>query len=149
MPKKPEETPDCASGNSPPAAESRFLSRSQFSLHCTTSPQFHPVIANTELFIHALKTQTIRRCISFILPGRMKTKHLSDIEKEFLVYQFKARPRVRSSSYVPHHLPDNTCAPPSTNSKHFLCLRKLLCTRYPPSEGQSRTTASLRFSRKL
>lgn len=58
MKENPEETPHCASGNSLTAAESRFLSQSQFSIHCTTFPQFHPVIANTELFLHALKTQS-------------------------------------------------------------------------------------------
>lgn len=92
-----------------------------------TFPQFHPIIANTELFIHALKTQTIRHRISFILPGRMKTKHLLDIENKFLVYQSKPRPQICSFSCIPHCFPDNTCAPhPAPNPNYFLCLKVAL-----------------------
>lgn len=84
-----EETPHCASGNALTAAESRFLSQSQFSNHCSILPQFHPVIANTQLFLHALETQNTQHCVSHP-PGRTKTEHFSDVENKFSVHQAKA-----------------------------------------------------------
>lgn len=87
MKENPEETPHCASGNALTAAES--LSRSQFSNHCSILPQFHPVIANTQLFLHALETQNTQRCVSHP-PGRTKTKTFSDIENKCSVHQAKA-----------------------------------------------------------